>query len=56
MSPLVKVPRPQDARSLLIPLAGALALFVLAMQGMVLLRRRPAMSTMEDDFDDWMGF
>jgi len=60
MSNLVNVPRPQDARALLIPLAGALAMFVLAAQGMYLLRRRTPVTAggvvVEDDFDDWMGF
>jgi hypothetical protein len=59
MTPLVNVPRPQDARALLIPVAGALAMFVLAAQGMYLLRRRPATAGgagVEDDFDDWMTY
>jgi len=60
MTPLVNVPRPQDARALLIPLAGALAMFVLAAQGMYLLRRRAPITAgglaVEDDFDDWMGY
>jgi hypothetical protein len=56
MSPLVNVPRPRDTRAVLIPLAGGLAMFVLAMQVTVLIRRRPAMATAEDDFDDWLGF
>ncbi len=60
MSKLVNVPRPQDARALLIPLAGALAMFVLAAQGMYLLRRRAPVGAggvaIEDDFDDWMGY
>jgi hypothetical protein len=55
MSNLVNVPRPQDTRALLIPLALGLLLFVLAMQLTVAVRRRPAMATMEDDFDDWLG-
>jgi hypothetical protein len=57
MSKLVNVPRPQDARALLVPLAGGLAMFVFAMQMTVLLRRgRPATATAEDDFDDWMTY
>jgi len=60
MTPLVNVPRPQDARAFLIPLAGALAMFVLAAQGMYLLRRRAPITAggpaVEDDFDDWMGY
>ena len=56
MSKLVNVPRPQDARALLIPMAGALVVFMLAMQLMVWVRRRPAMTTTGDDFDDWMGY
>jgi len=57
MSKLVKVPRPQDARALLVPLAGGLAMFVFAMQMTVLLRRgRPATASAEDDFDDWMNY
>jgi hypothetical protein len=54
--PGVTVPRPRDTRALLIPLAAGLALFVFAMQCTVVLRRRPAMSTIEDDFDDWLGY
>ena len=56
MGNIVKVPRPQDARALLVPLAGGLAMFVFAMQVTVLIRRRPAMASVEHDFDDWMGF
>ena len=60
MSNLVNVPRPQGARALLIPLAGALAMFVLAAQGMYLIRRRTPVTAggamVEDDFDDWMGY
>jgi hypothetical protein len=52
----VTVPRPRDTRALLIPMALGLLVFVFAMQMIVLLRRRPAMSTMEDDFGDWMGY
>lgn len=53
---IVKVPRPQDARSLLLPLAGGLLIFVFAMQMKVAFRRRPAMVTTEDDFDEWMRY
>jgi hypothetical protein len=60
MSKLVNVPRPQGTRALLIPLAGALAMFVLAAQGMYLLRRRAPITAgglaVDDDFDDWMGY
>ncbi|HZQ79478.1 MAG TPA: hypothetical protein VFE55_19270 [Acidimicrobiia bacterium] len=53
----VKVPKPQDARAVLIPMAGALVVFMLAMQLMVWVRRRPATVTAGgDDFDDWMTF
>jgi hypothetical protein len=54
---IVRVPRPQDARALLIPVALGLLMFVLAMQLKFLLGRRPAMTTTtEDDFDDWMRY
>jgi hypothetical protein len=57
MSKIVKVPRPQGARALLVPLAISLAMFVFAMQMTFLVRRsRPATATPEDDFDDWMSF
>jgi hypothetical protein len=53
----VKVPKPQDARAVLVPMAGALVVFMLAMQLMVWVRHRPpALVTGQDDFDDWMGF
>ena len=53
----VKVPKPQDVRSVLIPMAGALVVFMLAMQLMVWVRRKPPiLATVDDDFDDWMGF
>ena len=53
----VKVPKPQDAREVLIPMAGALVVFMLAMQLMVWVRRRPATAAFTgDDFDDWVGF
>jgi hypothetical protein len=55
MSKLVNVPRPSDARHLLTFMAGSLALFVFSMQLTFLVRRRPSMATMGDDFDDWMG-
>lgn len=56
MIPGAVVPRPRDTRALLIPLASGMALFVFAMQCTVVLRRRPAMSTAEDDFGDWLGY
>lgn len=56
MLPGVTVPRPRDTRALLIPMALGLLVFVFAMQMIVVLRRRPAMSTVEDDFGDWMGY
>jgi len=59
MSKLVNVPRPQDARALLLPVAGGLLIFVFAMQLKVLVRRRPAVpgATEEfDDFDEWMRY
>jgi hypothetical protein len=56
MIPGTPVPSPRDTRALLIPLASGLALFVFAMQCTVVLRRRPAMSTAEDDFGDWLGY
>jgi hypothetical protein len=53
----VKVPKPQDARAVLVPMAGALVVFMLAMQLMVWVRRRPpVLATVHDDFDDWMSF
>ena len=48
----VTVPRPRDARALLIPLAGGLTLFVFAMQVTHVVRRRPEVVT-GDDFGDW---
>ncbi len=56
------VPKPRDTRGLLIYMAGALTLFVFAMQLTVLLRRsRPVLAgatpeQYSDDFDDWLGF
>ena len=42
---------------MLIPMAGALVVFMLAMQLMVWVRRKPpVLATADDDFDDWMGF
>jgi hypothetical protein len=38
-----------------VPLAGGLATFVFAMQMTFLLKRRPALAPVEDDFDDWLG-
>lgn len=53
---VVTVPRPQDPRSLLVPLAGGLAIFVFAMQVTYVVRRRPALAQFDDDFsDDWTG-
>lgn len=37
------------------PLAGGLAIFVFAMQMTYVVRKRPAMAHMDDDFNDWMG-
>lgn len=56
MIPGTPVPDPRDTRALVIPLAAGLALFVFAMQCTVVLRRRPAMSTADDDFGDWIGY
>lgn len=56
MIPGAVLPRPRDTRALLIPLASGLALFVFAMQCTVVLRRRPAISTADDDFGDWLGY
>ena len=53
MLPGVPVPRPRDTRALLVPMAAGLALFVLAMQGIVFVRRRPALAGGADDFDDF---
>jgi hypothetical protein len=53
--PGLPIPRPRDVRALLVPLAGGLATFVFAMQMTFLLKRRPAMAPVEDDFDDWLG-
>ena len=52
----VTVPRPRDTRALLIPLALGLLVFVLAMQLMFVLRSRPALATVEDDFGEWIGY
>lgn len=52
---IVTVPRPKDPRALLVPLAGGLAVFILAMQITYLARRRPALVPVEDDFGDWVG-
>ena len=52
---LITVPRPRDPRSLLIPLAGGLTIFVFAMQMTYVVRRRPALAQMDDDFGDWTG-
>jgi hypothetical protein len=59
MSKLVNVPRPHDARALLVPVALGLLMFVFAMQLKVLFRSRPAMANAADDFDDfdeWMRY
>ncbi len=59
MIPGMPVPQPRDTRALLVPMAAGLALFVLAMQGIVFFRRRPAMVGAGDDFDDfddWMRY
>ncbi|MDQ1501081.1 MAG: hypothetical protein QOI86_4421 [Actinomycetota bacterium] len=59
MSKVVNLPRPQDARSLLIPVALGLLIFVFAMQLKVVTRRNPAMAAAQDDFDDfdeWMRY
>ncbi len=51
----IEIPRPRDTRALLVPLAGGLTIFVFAMQMTLLMRRRPALASAEDDFGDWMG-
>ena len=59
MIPGAPVPQPRDTRALLLPMAAGLALFVLAMQGVVFFRRRPALAGNEDhydDFDDWLRY
>ena len=53
MLPGVPVPRPRDTRALLVPMAAGLALFVLAMHGIVFFRGRPALAGGADDFDDF---
>ena len=52
---LINVPTPRDPRSLLVPLAGGLAIFVFAMQMTFVVRKRPALAQMDDDFGDWTG-
>jgi hypothetical protein len=53
---LITVPRPRDPRSLLVPLAGGLTIFVFSMQMTYVVRRRPALVQMDDDFGDyWTG-
>lgn len=53
---VVTVPEPRDPRALLVPLAGGLAIFVFAMQVTYVVRRRPALANLDDDFgDDWTG-
>ena len=53
---LINVPNPRDPRSLLIPLAGGLAIFVFAMQMTYVVRKRPVLANADDDFGDWTGF
>ncbi|MGH9036133.1 MAG: hypothetical protein ACRD0O_10240 [Acidimicrobiia bacterium] len=55
MTRLITVPRPRDPRSLLVPLAGGLTIFVFAMQMTYVVRRRPALVQIDDDFGDWTG-
>jgi hypothetical protein len=55
MTRLITVPNPRDPRSLLVPLAGGLTIFVFAMQMTYVVRRRPALVQMDDDFGDWTG-
>ncbi len=55
MTRIITIPRPRDTRALLVPLAAGLTLFVFAMQITYFIRQRPALATVEDDFDDWMG-
>jgi hypothetical protein len=52
---LITVPNPRDPRSLLVPLAGGLTIFVFAMQMTYFVRRRPALVEVDDDFGDWTG-
>jgi hypothetical protein len=51
---LVQPPKKKDPVSLVAPLAAGLAIFVLAMQFTYVVRRRPAISEV-DDFSDWLG-
>lgn len=53
MTKIITVPRPRDPRSLLVPLAGGLTLFVFAMQMTYVVRKRPALAQIDDDFSDW---
>ncbi len=55
MTKLITVPRPRDPRSLLVPLAGGLTIFVFAMQMTFVVRKRPAIAQADDDFGDWTG-
>jgi hypothetical protein len=48
---LITEERPIDVRGMLIPLAGGLAVFVLAMQMIYMARRRPSIATASED--DW---
>lgn len=53
---IIEIPRPRNPRSLLVPLAGGLAMFVFAMQVTYMARRRPVVvPTVEEDFGDWLG-
>jgi hypothetical protein len=56
MTRIITVPRPRDPRALLVPLAGGLTIFVFAMQLTYVVRKRPALAEMDDDFGDWTGF
>jgi hypothetical protein len=56
MTRIITVPRPRDPRALLVPLAGGLTIFVFAMQLTYVVRKRPALAQMDDDFGDWTGF
>ena len=55
MTRIITVPRPRDPRSLLIPMAGGLTIFVFAMQLTYVVRKRPALAQIDDDFGDWPG-
>jgi hypothetical protein len=51
---LAGAPKQRDPVGLVAPLAAGLAVFVLAMQLTYVVRRRPAISEV-DDFSDWLG-